>query len=198
MVILFSIFLGATLAAAAGFRAFLPLFILGLLERFELLGQFTLGDNLQWLMSNPGLICLGAATVLEIAADKIPAVDSALDSLMTFVRPGAGGLGVIAVLSAHNPLMAYVAGIVLAGGATLPIHLGKTALRLGSHMTTGGFGSPALSCAEDVAAGGTVTLAALLPVFAVIFGTAGAVLVIWFVMRRRKKNQLAAEAVSTA
>lgn len=188
MVILFSVFLGATLAAAAGFRAFLPLFLLGLMQRFELLGQFALGDNFLWLASTPALICLGTATVLEIAADKFPAVDSALDTMMTFVRPGAGGLGVIAVLSPHSPLVAYVAGIVLAGGATLPIHLGKMTLRLGSHATTGGIGSPALSCVEDVAAGGTVTLALIVPVLAVVFGTLGVILVGWFLWRRRNRR----------
>lgn len=186
MMILLSIFLGTTLAAASGFRAFLPLFMLGLLERFELLAPFSIGENFQWLSSTPALIALGTATVLEIAADKIPAVDSALDTVMTFVRPATGGVSVLAVLSYHNPLVAYVSAVVLAGGATLPIHLGKGTLRLGSHLTTGGFASPAISTAEDATSIGVVSLAILLPICAVIFGAGALILILWLVNRRRR------------
>lgn len=184
-----SIALGATLAAAAGFRAFLPLLALGLLEHYHLLEPYyTLGSNYQWISSEPALICLIAATTFEIIADKIPAVDSALDSLMTFVRPAAGGLSVFAVMSPNDPIAAYVVGIVLATGATLPIHLGKSMLRLGSHVTTGGAGSPALSIAEDVSSGVAVILALLVPFFAVVFGLMALVLVVW-IWRRRRKNK---------
>ncbi len=182
-----SIALGATLAAAAGFRAFLPLLALGLVDHYHLLEPYySLGESYQWLSSEPALICLLAATTFEIIADKIPAVDSALDGLMTFVRPTAGGVSVFAVLSSNEPIFAYVAGIVLAGGATLPIHLGKSMLRLGSHATTGGAGSPALSVAEDISSGAAVTLALLIPVCAVVFGIAALALVVWIWRRRRK------------
>ena len=184
-----SIALGATLAAAAGFRAFLPLLALGLLDHYHLLEPYyTLGSTYKWISSEPALICLIAATTFEIIADKIPAVDSALDSLMTFIRPAAGGLSVFAVMSPNEPVAAYVVGIALATGATLPIHLGKSMLRLGSHVTTGGAGSPALSIAEDVSSGLAVVLALLVPFFAVVFGIMALGLVIW-IWRRRKKSK---------
>lgn len=184
---LLSIALGATLAAAAGFRAFLPLLALGLVDHYQLLEPYyKLGENFHWLSSEPALICLLAATTFEIIADKIPAVDSALDGLMTVVRPAAGGVSVFAVLSSSEPIFAYVAGIALAGGATLPIHLGKSMLRLGSHATTGGTASPVLSVAEDVSSGVAVTLSLLVPIFAVLFGLIALALVVWIWHRRRK------------
>ena len=178
MVILLSLFLGTTLAAVAGLRAFLPLFLLGVLERAQLLAPFSLGDSFQWLTSDLAILTLGIATVLEMTADKVPAIDSALDSVMTFIRPGAGALSVFAVMSSQDPLLAYVAGFVLAGGATLPVHLGKGILRLGSHVTTAGFGSPALSLAEDAGAAGAITLSVLLPILALIFGLASLAVVV--------------------
>ncbi len=188
MVILLSLFLGTTLAAVAGLRAFLPLFLLGVLERAQLLAPFSLGDNFQWLTSDLAILTLGIATVLEMTADKVPAIDSALDSVMTFIRPGAGAVSVFAVMSSQDPLLAYVAGFVLAGGATLPVHLGKGILRLGSHVTTAGFGSPALSLAEDAGAAGAITLSVLLPILALIFGLASLAVVIWLIVLVRRRR----------
>ena len=188
MVILLSLFLGTTLAAAAGLRAFLPLFLLGVLERAQLMAPFSIGENFQWLTTDIAILTLGIATVVEVTADKFPAVDSGLDSVMTFVRPGAGAVSVFAVMSSQDPLLGYIAGFVLAGGATLPIHLGKGTLRLGSHLATAGFGSPVISAAEDAASVGAVTLSVILPILAVFFGFLSLAAVVWvFVMVRRRR-----------
>ena len=49
---LLSIALGLGLAAATGFRIFVPLLIAGLAARF---GYLPLGDGFQWLASTPAL-----------------------------------------------------------------------------------------------------------------------------------------------
>ena len=188
MVILLSLFLGTTLAAAAGLRAFLPLFLLGVLERAQLLAPFSLGESFQWLTSDLAILTLGIATVIEMTADKVPAIDSGLDSVMTFIRPGAGALSVFAVVSSQDPLLAYVSGFVLAGGATLPVHLGKGFIRLGSHLTTAGAGSPALSLAEDAGAAGAITLSVLLPILALVFGLASLAVVVWLIVLVRRRR----------
>ena len=188
MVILLSLFLGTTLAAAAGLRAFLPLFLLGVLERAQLLAPFSLGETFQWLTSDLAILTLGIATVIEMTADKVPAIDSGLDSVMTFIRPGAGALSVFAVVSSQDPLLAYVSGFVLAGGATLPVHLGKGFIRLGSHLTTAGAGSPALSLAEDAGAAGAITLSVLLPILALVFGLASLAVVVWLIVLVRRRR----------
>jgi uncharacterized protein DUF4126 len=188
MVILLSLFLGTTLAAAAGLRAFLPLFLLGILERAQLLAPFSIGENFQWLTTDIAILTLGIATVVEVTADKIPAVDSGLDSVMTLVRPAAGAVSVFAVMSSQDPLLGYIAGFVLAGGATLPIHLGKGTLRLGSHLATAGFGSPVISAVEDATSVGAVTLSVILPVLAVLFGLLSLALVAWIIVMVRRRR----------
>ncbi|MCA9776507.1 MAG: DUF4126 domain-containing protein, partial [Candidatus Eremiobacteraeota bacterium] len=110
------------------------------------------------------------------------------DSVMTFIRPGAGALSVFAVVSSQDPLLAYVSGFVLAGGATLPVHLGKGFIRLGSHLTTAGAGSPALSLAEDAGAAGAITLSVLLPILALVFGLASLAVVVWLIVLVRRRR----------
>lgn len=191
MVIVLSLFLGTTLAAAAGLRAFLPLFLLGVLERAQVLAPFSLGENFQWLTSDLAILTMGIATVFEITADKIPAFDSALDGVMTFIRPTAGALSVFAILTSQDPVLGYVSGFALAGAATLPVHLGKGLLRLGSHATTAGTGSPVLSTAEDAASAGAITLSILVPVLALVFGLCSIAFVIFVLVlaRRRRRSQ---------
>lgn len=191
MVILLSLFLGTTLAAVAGLRAFLPLFLIGVLERAELLSPFSIGDTFQWLTSDIAILTFGIATVMEVTADKVPGMDSVMDTVMTFVRPGAGAVSVFAVLSSQDPTLAYVAGFVLAAGASLPIHLGKGMLRLGSHVGTGGMGSPLLSTAEDATSAGVITLSVLAPFMAVLFGVSSIVFVAWIVSKLRRRGRAA-------
>ena len=187
MVILLSLFLGTTLAAAAGLRAFLPLFLLGVLGRADLLAPFSLGDNFQWLTTDLAILTFGIATIAEVTADKFPAVDSGMDTLMTFIRPGVGAVSVFAVMTSQEPVLAYVAGFALAGAATLPVHFGKGLLRLGSHATTAGVGSPVLSVAEDTASVGAITLSVLVPVLAAVFGVLSLLLVAWVAVKARRR-----------
>jgi len=68
--------LGIGLAAATGFRVFLPLLIAGLAAH---LGYIPLSENFQWLASVPALVMLGTAAAAEMLAYYIPGVDHALD-----------------------------------------------------------------------------------------------------------------------
>ena len=188
MELLWSIALGVTLSAAAGFRAFLPMFLLGVMQRYDLMGGYSLGENFHWLSSDPAMACLSVATTLEVIADKIPALDHALDAVMTFIRPAAGGVSVLAVISPQDPVVAYVLGIVLAGGATLPIHLGKSMLRLGGNAATGGMAAPVLSAVEALSAGGVVVLAIVIPLCAMLFGILALLAVVWFWRRLKRRR----------
>src|SRR5688572_6394478 len=84
-----SLAMGIGLAACAGIRAWLPLLMAGGLARW---GIIELGSSFQFIASDRALILFGVATVIEIVADKVPAVDHALDSLSTVLRPAAGSL----------------------------------------------------------------------------------------------------------
>src|SRR5690606_5474177 len=82
--------IGSSLAASAGLNAWMPLFLLGLADRF--LPAVDLPQGWSWISGNISLWVLGALLVLEIIADKIPALDSINDVVQSVLRPAAGGI----------------------------------------------------------------------------------------------------------
>lgn len=192
---LISLFLGVTLAACAGLRAFLPLFIVGLGARLGWMDAYQVAPSFAWLSSTQALLVLGTASLVEIAADKIPAVDNALDQVYTFIRPVAGATTVLAVLSPGNPIVAYVVAVVVAGGTTLPIHLLKTGGRLTFNAASAGIAAPVASLGEDVTVTTGSILAIFLPVVAfvlllvvlfVVWKVVGSFRRLWSFLRRRR------------
>ena len=59
--------MGVGLAACAGLRAFLPLFVVGVAGRLDVL---PLSEPFAWLASAPALTVFGAAVLTELLADK--------------------------------------------------------------------------------------------------------------------------------
>jgi hypothetical protein len=166
MDVLISICVGVSLSASAGLRAFMPLFVAGLLARYDWLD---LGDSFVWLSQTPALIALGVAMVVEMAADKIPALDHALDLVQGPVRTGAG-MVIFGAVVAELPTWATALSAIVAGGGTAAtVHATKSAVRVGSTATTGGVANPVLSIGEDLTALLTSVLSILVAVAAVIF-----------------------------
>ena len=183
--LLLALLAGVGIAAACGLRAFLPLLLVGLASR---MGWLELQPQLAWLDSNHSLWALGAAAVLEIAADKIPVVDHALDLLGTLVRPAAAWLGATAVLNGWPTPWAQLTGLGLAGGALVVQGL-KAKTRLGSTATTAGHANPILSAAEDLIAFGAVVVAIVMPLVVLLFVLA----IVWLASRwRRPRPSVAA------
>jgi hypothetical protein len=79
--LLFGVALGIGLAAATGFRVFVPLLVAGLAARA---GWVPLTESFAWLQSTPALVALSTAAVLEILAfheqRKSLAAQGALDA----------------------------------------------------------------------------------------------------------------------
>jgi uncharacterized protein DUF4126 len=155
---------GIAVAAACGLRAFLPLLLLGLASR---LGLLQLRGGAEWLATDLALIALGVATVLEVAGDKVPVVDHALDVVGTLLRPAAAWLGAYAVLQSWPTPWAQIAAILL-GTTALGVHALKAKLRLGSTAATLGTANPVVSVIEDVLALATMVVAVLAPVLAIV------------------------------
>ncbi len=158
--------LAIALAASAGLRAWLPLLLAGGLFRF---GVLDLGPSFAFLGSNEALVLFGAATVIELVGDKVPAVDHALDVIGTPLRPAAGALLAASVLgTVSDPLTALVLGTAVGAPSALVPHAAKTALRTVSTTLTGGLANPVISFLEDAIAVVTFVLAILVPVLVVI------------------------------
>ena len=96
---------GIVLAASAGLRAFMPLLGIGLAAR---LLDWPVAPSLAWMASDAGLVTLGVATVLELAADKVPVLDHVLDLVHTVVGPLAGALVMFGVLGDLPPVVATI------------------------------------------------------------------------------------------
>lgn len=175
---------GIGLAACAGLRAFLPLFVVGLAGRAE---WIPLTDKFEWLASTPALVVFGVAVVVEILADKFPVVDHFLDSIQAFVKPIAGAVLAASVLAELTPLQASVAGLVTGGAVAGTVHLTKANLRLVSSATTAGLANPVLSVVEDVGAFVGSVLALVVPVLLVL-ALAGALIGVWAFIRRRRRR----------
>jgi Domain of unknown function (DUF4126) len=179
-----SISLAIGLAACAGLRAWLPLFLAGGLARF---GVLTLGPSFGFLASNRALILFGTASAIEIIGDKVPAVDHALDMLSTVLRPAAGSLLAASVLwQVRDPLTALALGVAVGAPAALVPHAAKSVLRAASTSLTGGVANPLISVAEDVMTVAMFVLTVVVPVVA----ASALVLLAYLVVRRlaRRSN----------
>jgi hypothetical protein len=182
--LLFSIALGIGLAAATGFRVFIPLLVAGLAARA---GWVPLTESFAWLQSTPALVALGTAAVLEIFAFYIPGVDHALDVL-------AGPLAVIAGILASASVMVDMPPevrwpiAVIAGGGIAALTKGATAVvRAKSTALTGGLGNPVVSTAETAGAATVSLLAIVAPVICL----AGVIAIVVWAVRRLRRSRAA-------
>jgi len=169
---------GVVVAAACGLRAFLPLLLLGLAARVGIVG---LSREAAWLAGDHALIALAIATALELAADKVPVVDHALDAIGFVLRPAAAWFAAFALLQDWPSPWGQLAALALAGAA-VGVQVAKAKLRLGSTALTAGHGNPVLSTIEDVTALLLSAAALLVPLLAVVL-----LVVIVLAVRRRRR-----------
>jgi Domain of unknown function (DUF4126) len=181
-----SIALGIGLAAAAGFRVFLPLLVTSVAAYA---GHLQLGMSFAWLGTSPAVLTLSVAALVEILAYYIPVVDHLLDTIMTPVALIAGTLLAASVIT-DMPPMAKWAIAVIAGGGAAGLTQGATAsLRGASTITTAGLGNHVVSTGE---LGGSL----LLPLLALAapYLALGIVIVLlvvaWVVLRLLRRRQL--------
>lgn len=151
---------GIGLAVAAGLNAYIPLLIAGLLIRFSVV---SFGEPYDVLGSTPALVIIGVVLVIEIVADKVPAVDSLNDMVQTFVRPASGAVlfagAATGADSEWSQALALILGLVTAAG----VHATKSVARPVVNVATGGLGGPVVSTVEDGFSAGLAFAALLAP-----------------------------------
>ena len=140
-----SVALGLGLAAATGFRVFLPMLVASVAAYS---GHLSLGDSFGWLGTPSALTMLGVAAVAEILAYYIPGVDNLLDTLATPAAFVAGTIVSAAVMTDLPPMVKWTTAVI-AGGGVAGLTQGATAVvRAKSTLFTGGFGNAAIATAE--------------------------------------------------
>ncbi|HMB25355.1 MAG TPA: DUF4126 domain-containing protein [Anaerolineales bacterium] len=162
MELLTGIFTAFGLSASAGLNAYIPLLLVGLLARYTNLIHL----NQPWdTLSNAWIILLLCILVIiEMLADKVPAVNHINDVIQTVIRPAAGAVAFAAsanVVTDVSPVLALACGLLVAG----TVHVAKSAVvRPAVTATTAGVGNVPVSIAEDVASTVVSLLAVVVPV----------------------------------
>ena len=177
--------LASSLSLLAGWRLYLVTFVTGLGMK---LGWIDLPDQLDALdvLANNWIIGIAAlGAVAEFFADKIAWVDSAWDSVHSFVRPFGGALLSLAIIDAGDPAW-QVGSFLLGGGAAFLAHAGKAGARTMVNASPEPFSNIAVSSAEDVATGGLLALAIASPVAAALIALTLVILSLWLVIAARR------------
>lgn len=185
MELLTGIFTAFGLSASTGLNAYIPLLIVGLVARYTNLLQ--LSSPWDTLASPWIILMLCGLVIIEMLADKVPAVNHINDVIQTLIRPTAGAIAFAAsadVVTDVSPVLALAAGLLISG----TVHVAKAgALRPAVTATTGGAGNVPVSIAEDIVSTVLSILAILLPV---IIGTlivvVGAFIIYWMYRRANR------------
>jgi len=172
--------LGFTLGTsfASGLNLYATIAAAGLLDRF---GIIHLPPSLG-VLSQPVVWGIALALfVVEFFADKIPLVDTAWDTLHTFIRPPAAALLAYASF-AQVPEPWKICAALLAGTVALTSHGAKATTRAAANTSPEPFSNWILSVLEDAVAVGLSWLAAAHPILTgaiVVVLVALSALLIW-------------------
>ncbi len=159
-----SILIGLGLAAACGYRVFVPLLVLSVAA---MSGHVTLASGFEWIGTPYAIAAFGAATLLEVLAYYIPWFDNLLDTVSTPAAVVAGVVVTASVVGDMSPFLRWSLAVIAGGGVAAAVQAATVALRGTSTVTTGGAANPLLSTGE---LGGSLVisvLAVLVPIVAV-------------------------------
>ena len=177
-----SVALGVALAAATGFRVFLPMLIM---SGAAYTGHLSLDNSFAWLATPFALTMLGVAALVEVLAYYIPGVDNLLDAVATPAAFVAGTIVSAAVMTDLPPMAKWMAAVI-AGGGTASLTQGVTTiLRAKSTVVTGGLGNPVIATGE---LGGSVLLS-LLALAAPLAAVAVVILLLWLAFRLIRRQR---------
>lgn len=180
-----SVFSAFGLSSAAGLNAYLPLLVVALTARFTNLIQ--LNEPWDVLTSWWVIGVLVILLIIEMTADKIPAIDTMNDGINTVIRPVAGAILFAAssgVVGELHPVLAVICGLLVAGG----VHAVKATARPVVTASTGGLGNWLVSLSEDVLSFVTSVLAILVPVLLMFVMALFILTLAWWWSKRRARH----------
>jgi len=158
-----SVMLGIGLAAACGFRIFVPLLVMSIAATA---GHLQLSEGFAWIGTWPALVAFAVATTLEIAAYYIPWLDNLLDTVATPAAVVAGVIVVAACVTDMSPYLKWTLAVIAGGGAAGAVQALTVTGRAASTATTGGAANPVVSTVEAGSAAALSTVSVLVPVLA--------------------------------
>jgi hypothetical protein len=181
--LLLSVALGIGLAAATGFRVFIPLLVAGLAARA---GWVPLTDSFAWLQSTPALLVLGTAAAVEILAFYIPGVDHALDVIAGPLTIVAGILVSASVMVDMPPQLRWPIAVIAGGGIAGITKATAALIRAKTAAVTGGLGNPVVSTVETAGAATVSIIAVIAPLLCLAIAVG---IVVWATRRLQRSRQ---------
>ena len=175
-----SMALGIGLAAAVGFRVFLPMLVMSVAAYS---GHLTLGSGFAWLATPQALVMLSVAALLEILAYYIPGVDNLLDTIATPAALIAGTVVAAAVMTDLPPIVKWTTAVIAGGGAAGLTQGFTSLLRAKSTLTTAGLGNHLIATGEIGAALTLALLSLAAPLLAVVL----VALLCWLAVRAMRR-----------
>ena len=178
--VILALCMGLGLAAASGFRVFLPPFLLSIAVRADAVEVDLTNTSLEYFDSNVAVILLGVATLAELAGYYVPWVDNLLD---TIASPAAiiAGTGMTAiVLGGTDPVIQWSLAIIAGGGVTAAVQGATVVTRGVSTAITAGVGNPVVSTGENIAC-------FILTILAIVLAPLAAILVVILIAMIVKK-----------
>ena len=181
------IFTAYGLSASAGLNAYIPLLVVAIVARFT--DWIELNNPWNTLESWWVIGILLVLSLVEFFADKAPAVNHVNDIIQTFVRPVAGAVvfAASAQVAEINPVVAMIAGLLIAGG----VHTAKSvAVRPAVTATTAGTGNVPVSIMEDIISTVISILSIVIPVLIAALVIIVVSWLIWWQWRRANRKSL--------
>ena len=172
--------IGLGLAAATGFRVFLPLLVAGLAARW---GVLPLSEGFQWLSTTGTLVALTTASVVEVVAYYIPGVDHLLDIVASPAALIAGVIASASVMADIPPAIMWPVAIIGGGGVAGVTKVTSALLRAKIGPATAGLANPVVSTGETASAIAIAVMAIVIPLLCLL---GLVVLLVWIGRRTRR------------
>lgn len=180
-----SAFIGIGLAAATGFRVFLPMFAVSLASYFNWIPTH---ESFEWLSGLPALITTGIATLAEVLAYYIPFIDNILDSISVPMATIAGSILFASQFADLGTFPQWGLALIAGGGTAATISTGFAGIRAASSATTGGLGNSVIGTTETAGAGIMAVLAMIAPIIAAFLAIV--TLIVIFILGKKAYRKL--------
>ena len=161
---------------ASGVNLYLTIAGLGIAQR---IGLISLPGNLDALSGLPVIIVAILLYAVEFFADKIPYVDSAWDSIHTFIRP-VGGAALAYMATANVGPVVQLPVALLSGAVAMDSHLTKATSRVAINTSPEPITNSVASVSEDALVVGALWLIIKHPIIAGILVILFILFSIWF------------------
>ena len=175
---------GLGLAAACGFRVFVPLLVMSIAVHG---GHLEVSQVMSWIGSTPALVAFSLATALEIGAYYVPWLDNFLDTVATPAAVVAGTIVTASMVTDVSPFLRWTLAVVAGGGIAGAVQ-GTTVVARGVSLATpGGLGNPIIATAElGGSLFGAIGVVLLPPLIALIIIAAAVSFLAFRVWRKRQ------------